>query len=527
VNEVVSMDVALWAFALRFCQAGMDAALTLVIGVVTAGILRRMVGPAGTRKLFGTGFRGLASGWLAGMLLPVCSLGVIPVAREMRRSGVPGGTVLAFVLAAPLLNPISFLYGLTLAEPTVILSFAGASLFLSTAAGFLWDKVFARATDAAEAAALAERADGEPAPPEGPKRMLAVFVTAAKELAGRDLIFYMIGLAGTAMLSAVIPFGALQHTMHHTDKLSPLLMTGLAVPLFSSPLPGMMKIGLMFDHGNSIGAAFVLFAIGIGTSLGTLAWLIADFGARRVIPWFLTYVVIVVSAGYACDTLLYDKRKAEADHTHAFDDYSNPYLPGLSDLPVATLNKLKEKFGPIEQPAVYGFLGMLACGLLLRRADSSGRIERWLTVRPSTDDANLGWDVRVPGAVLGVVCLIGLIASSVVGAYVYYPDRDQCMDQMYAAYANAAVAVRTGKGDEAIRQLELWDQLVRKLEVGVYLRKYEVTGEQTKAAEELREAIEAVRDELLAKNGPAAIQKFKAEVEAAYRALKAAYPGHP
>ena len=59
---------------LRFGQSSLDAALTLVIGVVTAGMFRRMLTPAGTRKLFGSGLRGLATGWLAGMLLPVCSL---------------------------------------------------------------------------------------------------------------------------------------------------------------------------------------------------------------------------------------------------------------------------------------------------------------------------------------------------------------------------------------------------------------------------------------------------------------------
>ena len=41
-------------------------------------------------------------------------------------------------------------------------------------------------------------------------------------------------------------------------------MAALGVNVFSSPLAGMMKIGMMFGHGNHIGAAFVLFALGIG-----------------------------------------------------------------------------------------------------------------------------------------------------------------------------------------------------------------------------------------------------------------------
>jgi uncharacterized membrane protein YraQ (UPF0718 family) len=516
------VDIVFWSFGLRFGQAALDATLTLVIGVVTAGILRRMVTPAGTRRLFGTGWKGLIRGWLAGMLLPVCSLGVIPVARELRRSGVPGGTVLAFVLAAPLLNPISFLYGLTLAEPTVILSFAVLSLLMTTTAGLLWDKVFARSTDAGDSAARAAAADAKPTPAQGIRRILAVFATAARELSGRDLLYYSIGLAGTAALSAAIPTGALQHTMHYADPWSPLLMTGLAVPIFSSPLSGMMKIGLMFDHGNSIGAAFVLFSLGLGVCLGTLAWLLVEYGPRRVLPWFVSYVAVVVVAGYAADRLLYDKRKAELDHTHAFDEYSRPYTTGTIELPQLTLKKLGEKFGPLERPAFYGFLGLLAMGLVLRRVDRAGRIERWLTRAPSTTAGR--WDIRVPGPILGGVAILGLVAFSVVGAYVYYPDRDQCMDQMFAIYADASVAVKTGKTEEAIRHLELWEEIVRKLEVGTYLRKFGVTAEQSKTAEALREALEEVRDELLDQNLEGAQSRFKSEVEPAYRACKAAYP---
>jgi hypothetical protein len=70
----------------------------------------------------------------------------------------------------------------------------------------------------------------------------------------------------------------------------------------------------------------------------------------------------------------------------------------------------------------------------------------------------------------------------------------------------------------------LWDQLVRNGEVGIYLWNSGVTPEQAKATGDLREAIEEVRDALLAKYADAAKQKFKAEVEYTYRAFKAAYP---
>jgi uncharacterized membrane protein YraQ (UPF0718 family) len=518
------MSVIFWGFVLRFGQALIEASLTLVIGVIVAGVLRRMVGPAGTRHLFASGWKGLFRGWLAGMLLPVCSLGVIPVARELRRAGVPGGTVLAFVLAAPLLNPISFLYGLTLAEPTVILCFAGFSLVLSTLAGFLWDRAFARTTDAAESAARAAAADAEPTPAEGPRRILAVFTTAAKELAGRDLAFYAVGLVGSALLAAAIPSGSLQNTMKHGDPTAPLLMGAVAVPLYTGPLTGMMKLGLMFDHSNSIGAAFVLFALGIGTSAGTLAWLLADFGPRRVLPWFATYLGLVLGLAYVSEPILYDSRKEEIDHTHAFDDYSCPFYPGTPNLTRMVQQKLDERFGPLDRPAVYALAGLLLAGVVLRRLDRGGRVERWLTARdPDTGRKRPKWDVRIPGPVLGGLALAGLVAFSVLGAFLYYPDRDHCFTQMAATYAEAATAVRTGHPEEGIRQIEQWDLLVRKLEVGTYLRSYQVTAEQSKAAEDLREALEEVRDLLRAGDGAGA-KGLLPEVERAYRAVKAAYP---
>lgn len=517
------MSAIVVGFWLRFAQAGIEACLTLVIGAVVAGVLRRMVGPAGTRRLFGSGAKGLVRGWLAGMLLPVCSLGVIPVAREMRRAGVPGGTVLAFVLAAPLLNPISFLYGLTLAEPVVILCFAAASLGLSTFAGFLWDRAFAGSAAVEEDAALAAKADEEPVPSAGLRRILAVVATSARELAGRDLAFYGLGLVGSAALAAAIPFGYLQHTMKHSDASSPLLMAALAVPLFTSPLPGMMKIGLMFEHGNSLAAAFVLFALGIGTSLGTLAWLGTDFRWRRVLPWFAAYVLAILALGYAAEPVLYDTRKPEIDHTHAFDDYSCPFQPGAgwSETLGMANGKLEEKLGPLERPAVYALGGLVLLGTLLR-LDRRGRFEGWLVKAPEAAAGR--WDVAVPGPVLGAVSILGLIAFSVVGAYLYYPDREQCVGQMEALRADTFVAVNGGKKDEAIRHLEMWDLLVRKLEVGQYLRTFGVAKEQSKACEDLREELEEVRDHLLAGDVPAAKAAFDGPVATAYRACKDAFP---
>lgn len=86
------IDYYLSGVVLRSTQVIVDSAIWIAVGCFIASVFRTMLGPEKTRALFGTGTPfGLVLGWLFGMLLPVCSLGVIPIVREMHRSGVKGG----------------------------------------------------------------------------------------------------------------------------------------------------------------------------------------------------------------------------------------------------------------------------------------------------------------------------------------------------------------------------------------------------------------------------------------------------
>ena len=58
--------------------------------------------------------------------------------------------------------------------------------------------------------------------------------------------------------------------------------------------------------------------------------------------------------------------------------------------------------------------------------------------------------------------------------------------------------VLAGNRDEATRQVERWDLLTRKLQVGVFLRTGSMDVEAGRATEDLRERLEELRDALLA-----------------------------
>jgi len=524
-TRTITMEFTLlfYSFVLRTGQALIEASSTIVCGALVAGVMRMMVGAPGTRRIFGShGWKGYIRAAIIGTMLPVCSIGVIPVARELRRSGVPVGNIFAFLLAAPLLNPISFLYGLTLAEPYIIMCFFGAKIFLALIAGEVWEYWFPSET------IVTSVVDSEPMPAQGLRRLLAVLLHSCREATGPMLRYGFIALVVSGLLSAFIPFGALQNTMSHNKQpwTSPLLMAAIALPAYMSPLNGMMKLGLMFEHGNSIAAAFVLFVLGIGVNVGLVLWVASEFGWKRTLTWFGVLSVAAILLGYAAEHTLYRTGITETEHTHAFDDMSAPFTAGMTVTGDMVWTKLNDKLGTLELVALGSLALFIVIGWVDRLICSRWDVDAFLFRRPPiSDKIQPWWNRDVPGFALGVIILIGLIVFSVVGAYMYYPERGQVFSSMQFIYAELFGATgRDLNKEEAIRRIEEWDLLARKLQVGVYIRDFGLLPEQEKAAENLRERLEEMRD-LLRDRSEQADEKAK-EAQAMVRSngsVKKAY----
>lgn len=476
---------------LRIVHAVIEASPTLLCGLVIAGVLRRMIGARDLRRLFGVGTRTeLPRAWIVGMLLPVCSLGVIPVARELRRSGVPAATVLAFVLAAPLLNPLSVLYGLTLSEPWMIFGFVMGSLIVSVGAGLAWRRWFAADADVTQA-------DTDRPCPPGIRRLAAVVASSARECAGPTLAYCLIAMVGVGLVGALVPGGFLQHTMRHHDPLSVPLMALLAVPVYASPMKAMMVLGLMFEHGNSVGAAYVLFVLGAGLNLGVIAWIMVTYGVRRTLPWFAMVIMLTVGLAYAGERPLYFSPQEE-DHTHAFDEFGSPFFDngGGFDRNIILTN-LADRLQAYEIVSLAGLAALFVLGLALRLRGSQPAAVPAVAALPTEPAERLRyWDRPIPPPVLAGVALLGFVILATIGAYVYYPSAPTVFDEVRGVKANALTAVLCGDTPVAVRSIRRWDDLTRRLEVGVVLRGGTLSREARLRADELRDRLEEVRDAL-------------------------------
>ncbi|MGL4422859.1 MAG: permease, partial [Gemmataceae bacterium] len=384
----------------RLLQTAIESSSTLFVGFFVAAILRRMLGSAGTRRLFGgTGFQGLLRAWFIGSLLPVCSLGVIPVAREMRRAGVPAPTILSFILAAPQLNPLSFLYGLTLSEPIVIIAFIVATMVIAVLGGLLWTKLL-------DLPSSTPAVVDEPIPAPGMKRLAAVIVSAARDVTGPAMLYAAIGIFFTGVLAGLLPHGCLSMTMRHDDPTSPALMALIGTPAYSGVLPGMMRIGLIFEHGNSVGAAYVLFELGVGFNVGLILWMLVNYHGWRALLWIGLVVGLVLAAAYGMEKPLYFA-KEEASHTHAFDEWTSPFTDGYVPSGETVRTKILQKFEVLEPVAIAGLALFGIIGVVLFLADRVHRLEAFLLKpEPPPTGPQSVWNRGVPGPVLGLVALL-------------------------------------------------------------------------------------------------------------------------
>ena len=479
-----------WGAVFRFVEALFVAAPTILCGLLVVGVLRRLLGHGNTRRLFGSGhWRALPQAWALGMLLPVCSLGVIPVCREMRRAGIAGGVLLAFALSAPLFNPLSLMYGLTLSKPIAIFAFAGCSLIVLTFVGGLWDRFFPGTEQ------------GEPEPRAvrpGVRRMLAIAVSICRETTSPAFLYILAGLLGVALLGAFLPFGSLQTALNAGDPKAPLVMLGVGIPAYAPPMTAMMQIGSMFHHGNSIGAAFVLLTIGAGTNLGQLAWVAVNYGLNRAFVWLALIVVIVVGLAYAIERPLRDlssinlQHVEDHPHTHAFDIYCQPFPTTSPVTATQVFGKIWDKTLPHETTSLACLGAFLLAGVGCRLADRRFSIDAWLE-EPAPASAELAptmWSKPLPASALGGAALLGIVAISVVGCYVYYPRAEAALDDLSIAKVEVFSAAIAGDHEAAEESIDWCADLTRRLEVGVYIREFRLSEQRRQLTKTVRDLLE-------------------------------------
>ncbi len=120
---------------------------------------------------------------------------------------------------------------------------------------------------------------------------------------------------------------------------------------------------------------------------------------------------------------------------------------------------------------------------------------KWLEAAPPKQISGRG-DIIVPGPILGLLSLAGLVVLSIVGCFAYYPAPDECLEAMTDTRVGALSAALSMDYTETKYWTERYDDWTRKLEVGAYLRHGELSDYHRWKARLVREKLEILEHEV-------------------------------
>ncbi len=281
-----------------------ETAPAFLIGLVATGAMHGFLPRRVSGWLRGGGTASQAARGVAfGLPLPICSCGVVPVARKLFVLGVPAAAVVAFAVATPELGVDSALLSFRLLGVPLTLARIVASAVLA----FLVAIVVARFVTPADESSFASFGpppdeDVAGARPPTTRERLRVAVRDGL-VDGLDHLgaWYVVGILVAAVFEASVDPSLAARLPKPFDMFASI---ALAIPVYVCAQGGTPIAAMMIHKGFSTAAALALLLVGPATNLPILAVLRRELGARAAVAFALTSIAIAMTIALIVDRVV-------------------------------------------------------------------------------------------------------------------------------------------------------------------------------------------------------------------------------
>ncbi|MCD8535420.1 MAG: permease [Verrucomicrobia bacterium] len=480
----------------RLLETFLESAPFLFSGILFAALMRGMIGHERLRQLLGGGgLRGAFRGWVLGLLLPVCALGALPVARELRRARLSTGTLLSFITVAPVMNPISVVYGISHINLPTFLSFLIGSFTISVLLGWGWDRWHPQHSQISECnldPPLASARD------RFKLAWLSLFRCSTGGIVG-DLLLVIVFMGA---LGALLPYGVLQSLFIRGSILSPIIMGIFALPVYITPMEIMTQFEHVVRDGYSLGAAFMLVILGAGANAGVLNWVRRDYGLRRAVSLVLLFFAATFLFSMAVEFSPWQKQIGSTDHTHAFDSFTRLPLAGSRSSTILNLiQSLMEEANSaqIAGACLLAFLfivsPILNRFLFRARGGFDGMILEHLEKSRSRQlSSPAALDRTIPLSVVVGAGLFLAFTSSFIFGRVIYDEAEHVMIQMGDVRAELTQAILEENLEDVSERLRQMEFLASRIHLGYALRHFSLPRDLARQANEYQKRIGILRE---------------------------------
>ncbi|MFR8869081.1 efflux transporter SaoE [Paraclostridium sordellii] len=277
----------------------------LIISFVIAGLLHNLISPQRFQRSLGnTKISSLLKSTVSGMLLPICSCGVIPIGISMYFSGAYLGPVLAFMTSTPIINPIAVILSLGLLGPDVTIIYVIAGFTIPMIVGILGNKL-------GGSELCIKQDEDEEIAIELEEESLSITQKITEglkwsfsQLALTISKYVVLGMLVAGFITTVFPSSIIQKYLGNPGVLSLGSIAILACIMYVCAVGHIPFIAALVASGASPGVAITFLIAGAATNLPELISMYKVIGKRTVAIYSITLTTCSLIVGYITNQLL-------------------------------------------------------------------------------------------------------------------------------------------------------------------------------------------------------------------------------
>lgn len=286
------------AVTLQYFIVIMAELAALFIGISTLIALILMYIPQDKIKnwLSGKGILGNIMAVLFGAVTPFCACSTVPMTLGLVEAGVSFGTIMSFVIASPLMDPLVFILLGTFLGWKVAIGFLILTSVFAVIFGVILEKL--GWSDQLKKVRIKGGWHGQfdEIANDFKSRLKAAFIKAWGDFKA-VFIYMIIGVAVGAAIYGYMPTDLLANIAGRNNPLAVIAVALIGMPLYIR-VESVIPIGLaLIDKGASIGAVIALIISGAGIAIPELTMLSSIFKKKIIIAFIIIVFVTAVISG--------------------------------------------------------------------------------------------------------------------------------------------------------------------------------------------------------------------------------------
>lgn len=283
-----------------------DVAPWLLASFLMAGLLRQFLNPDKFQKALGNrGLFAIIKATLSGMLLPICSCGVIPLGLGMYYTGAYLGPTLAFMVATPIINPAAILLAYGLLGPQIASIYLVSGFIVPVVIGIIGNYFAGTELHAPGIYQNSQRIELESDSKVGIRQKIAAGIHwGFMDLGVMVSKYIVLGVALAGLIIALTPQYIIQRYLGAPGIIS---ITGIAVigsVIYVCAVGHIPFVAALVASGAAPGIAITFLMTGAATNLPELISIFKMIGRRAVIIYVLTVITISMFIGWCTNKWL-------------------------------------------------------------------------------------------------------------------------------------------------------------------------------------------------------------------------------